>query len=321
MIQFKKHEKIDFDKWDQCIEQAINGLIYPYSFYLNQVSPSWNALVYGDYEAVMPLPGKTKYGIQYILQPVFVQQLGVFSSFPVDENLLNAFISAIPEQYWYVILNLNTFNPTSQNVKGASQLRKTYELDLIAPYQEIQKGYSGQTRRNIKKARKEKVFVTPNADPMPVIEAFKNNKGKRIASFPPTQYETLKHLIYSGIHRGDTRVYSAYSAQNSFCAGIVFFTSHKKTILIFSGSTPEARKNGAMSAIIDSYIREHAGKNITLDFEGSMDKNLARFYAGFGSKECVFLQIEINQFPLLLKPFAKWYFKAKQQQTLTDKTT
>lgn len=311
MIKFKKHNHLDFDKWDHCIENALNGLIYPYSFYLNQVSPSWDALVYGDYEAVMPLPGKTKYGINYILQPSFIQQLGVFSSFPVDEELLNAFITAIPKEYRYVILNLNTFNPTTPAVRGATHHRKTFELDLIAPYDEIRKGYSGQTRRNIKKAEKEKVFVTPNADPISVIEAFKNNKGKQISPFTPAQYESLKHLIYSGIHRGDTKVYSAYNAQNTFCAGIVFVKSHKKAILLFSGSTPEARENGAMSAIIDSFIREHAGQNITLDFEGSMEKNLARFYSGFGSKECVFLQIEINHFPFLLKPLAKWYFMAK----------
>ncbi len=314
MIVFKNHVHIDFDKWDHCIDNALNGMIYPYSFYLNQVSPSWDALVYGDYEAVMPLPGKTKYGIRYILQPPFVQQLGVFSSFPVDQQLMNAFLSAIPNDFRYIILNLNTFNPTTYNIKGATHRRKTYELDLIAPYEEIIKGYSSQTRKNIKKAQKEKVFVTPNADPLPVIETFRNNKGKQLASFTTSHYETLKHLIYSGIHRGDTKVYSAYNEQNTFCAGIIFFTSHKKTILVFSGSTAEARKNGAMSAIIDSFIRENTGKNITLDFEGSMEKNLARFYSGFGSKECVFLQIEINHFPLLLKPFAKWYFMAKKQR-------
>ncbi len=312
MIEFKKHTDIDFDKWDHCIENSLNGLIYPYSFYLNQVSPKWDALVYGDYEAVMPLPGKKKYGIAYILQPPFIQQLGVFSAFPADETLVNAFISAIPAQFRYIILNLNTYNPISSQIQGANQQRRTFELDLIAPYDEIRKGYSGQTIRNLKKAEKEKVFVTSNADPNPIIETFRENRGKNISHLKTSQYETLKHLIYSGIHRGNTKVYSAYNAQNTFCAGIVFFNSHKKSILIFSGSTPEARKNGAMTAIIDSYIQNHSGKNITLDFEGSMQNSLARFYSGFGSKECVFLQIEINNFPFLLKPIAKWYFLAKK---------
>jgi len=87
----------------------------------------------------------------------------------------------------------------------------------------------------------------------------------------------------------------------------VFFRSHNKVVWLFSGATGEARENGAMSLLTDDYIREHAGRELVLDFEGSLDKNLARFYRGFGSEECVFLRVQINRLPLLLKPFANAY--------------
>ncbi len=318
MIQYVEHDKIDFDKWDQCIDDSINGLIYPYSFYLNQVSPRWSALVMDDYKAVMPLTSKSKYGFHYIMQPPFVQQLGVFAQSPVSEVLLKSFINQIPKKYNYIIYNLNTFNPVS--IAGLKSLRKskTYELDLITSYEYLQNNYSSQIKRNIKKAQKNKVFITKHADPMPIIEAFRQNRGKSISQLGQQQYDTLKHLIYSGIYRGNTEIYSAYTAHNTFCAGIVFLTTHKKSILIFSGSTPEARENGAMSAIIDHYIKEHAGLNLTLDFDGSNQINLARFYAGFGSKECVFLQIEINHLPIILKPLAKLYsFIKKYRGTIS----
>ena len=312
MITYLQHQQIDYNKWDSCINHAINGIIYPYSFYLNQVSPGWEALIYGDYEAVMPLPVKKKWGVWYIIQPLFVQQLGVFSIQPVDENMIEAFLVAVPRKFRYVNIPLNTYNPLKSKEKYTTRPSKTYELDLISPYDQIQRGYSGQTRRNLKKAKQERVFIVRNTDPMPLIESFRKNRGKNISNLQESSYETLKHLIYSGIHRGDTQVYSAYSKQNTFCAGVVFFTSHKKSILIFSGSTSEARTNGAMTAIIDTFIQDHAGLNLTLDFEGSNEENLARFYAGFGSKECVFLQLEMQHFPLMIKPLVNMYLRLRK---------
>jgi hypothetical protein len=307
MVKYIPHSEIDFEKWDQCIENCLNGIIYPYSFYLDQVSPGWDALVSGDYEAVMPLPHRRKAGISYIFQPFFVQQLGVFSPQPVSKEMVSEFISNIPGKFRSVNYNLNTYNKTESSDHYHVRERSTYELDLISPYEDLRKNYSENTLRNLKKAEKSKVFVTRSSSPDEVIHAFRAYRGKKIKNLNNPEYLMLKHLIYSGIHRGNAMVYNAYTEQNNFCAGVVFFHSHRKSILIFSGNTPEAKKNGAMTAIIDQYIKDYAEKNITLDFEGSEDKNLARFYGGFGSKECLYLQLTINNFPLILKPLANWY--------------
>jgi hypothetical protein len=83
--------------------------------------------------------------------------------------------------------------------------------------------------------------------------------------------------------------------------------------MIFSGSSPDARKNGAMTAIIDAFIKDHAETNRILDFEGSNDQNLARFYAGFGSKECVYLQLEINRFPFFFRLILNIYLRSRNR--------
>ena len=46
-----------------------------------------------------------------------------------------------------------------------------------------------------------------------------------------------------------------------------------------------------MSAVIQHFIESHAEEKKILDFEGSMDPNLASFFKSFGSKEVVYLQI------------------------------
>ena len=78
-IKYLKHNQIDKQKWDSAIENAENGLVYALSWYLDIVSPNWDALVVGDYEQVMPVTHKRKYGIKYLIQPPFCQQLGFFS--------------------------------------------------------------------------------------------------------------------------------------------------------------------------------------------------------------------------------------------------
>ena len=308
MIKYLPYDEIDFDKWDQCIENSLNGIIYPYSFYLDQVSPGWDALIMGDYEAVMPLPHRSKAGISYIFQPFFVQQLGVFSPQPISQKMVNDFLNNIPGKFRFINYNLNTYNKIEPSDSFRVRERPTYELDLISTYDSIRNNYSENTRRNLKKAKKSRIFITRSSSPDEVIHTFRAHRGKKIKNINDPEYLMLKHLIYSGIHRGNAMVYNAYTEQNSFCAGVVFFHSHKKSILIFSGVTPEARKNGAMTAIIDQYIQDYSEKNITLDFEGSEDKNLARFYRGFGSKECLYLQLTINNFPLILKSLADGYF-------------
>ena len=77
-IQYLQQQQVDKIKWDQCIGNAANGLVYAYSFYLDAMAKHWDALVLGDYEAVMPLTWNKKYGVQYLYQPPFAAALGVF---------------------------------------------------------------------------------------------------------------------------------------------------------------------------------------------------------------------------------------------------
>ncbi len=44
------------------------------------MAKQWDALVWNDYEAVMPLTWNRKYGIAYLYQPFLTAQLGVFGN-------------------------------------------------------------------------------------------------------------------------------------------------------------------------------------------------------------------------------------------------
>lgn len=55
MILFRSHSEIDKEKWDACIRESANGMIYGYSWYLDIVSPGWAGLIEDAYTAVFPL--------------------------------------------------------------------------------------------------------------------------------------------------------------------------------------------------------------------------------------------------------------------------
>ena len=62
-----------------------------------------------------------------------------------------------------------------------------------------------------------------------------------------------------------------------------------------------------MPWMIDQFIRENAGTSSTLDFEGSNDANLGRFYAGFGSARVTYYRYRRNNLPFLLKVALSFY--------------
>ena len=155
-IQYLTQQQIIKEKWDHCIRQADNGLIYSFADYLDHMSVNWDGLVLGDYEAVMPLTWKEKYGIRYLYQPFLTAQLGVFGQH-IDAATVEAFVKSIPKQFRYIDIYLNHRNVYA--VKGFDIYQRTnYVLNLDKPYDLLQKQYRENIRRNVKKRNRQAVI-------------------------------------------------------------------------------------------------------------------------------------------------------------------
>jgi len=303
MIKYLFNEDIDRRKWDEAVARSYNGIVYAYSWYLDIVSPEWGALVKDDYKSMMPLTWRKKYGIHYLFQPFFTQQLGVFSIEKSDADLVQQFLAAIPEQFRFVEINLNTFNLFNPSNLSNISIKQnlTHELDLIESYENLAKNYSENLKRNLKKAESNKLQYLISNQPEPVVKLFRENRGAGIAMLKENDYRILIQLIYQAVHLGKASVINVLNNHNELCAGAFIIESNSKAVFLFSGLSAEGKNQSAMPFLIDSFIKQNAGKNMTFDFEGSNDVNLARFYKSFGSKECVYQQVKINRLPLPLK--------------------
>jgi len=305
MIRCLEHSSIDKTKWDACIRRSPGGMIYAHAWYLDMVSPGWQALVEGDYESIFPLTWRKKFGWQYLYQPYFTQQLGIFSAGKQPSaQTVSDFLAAIPPRFKLVEIQLNSGNTFHMDAGFTINERLTHHLDLSQPYEKIVSGYSQNLKRNIKEASAHEIELRFDADVSAIIQLLRQNKGAEISNLGDNDYRMAERIMHEAAARKLLTVIAAYH-EGKLCAGAVFLQSDHEYIFFFSATNEEARKTNAMSRIVDYFIRLHSAEEMKLDFEGSMDKNLARYYKSFGSKEVVYLQIRRNTLPA----YARWIKK------------
>jgi len=309
LIRHLIHADIDKSKWDECIKHSPNGLVYAYSWYLDIACPGWEALVEDDYTSILPLPMGKKYGYTYSYPPLFTQQLGVFSKQELSEEKVNEFISAIPSHYRYIEMHLNEQNIFHSRTFETRELI-TYTLDLNRPYAEIAASYSTQTKRNLKKALSSSLTIVQTPRPEKIIKLFRDNRGLQ-HELPFAFYTVLERLTEALLSKGVITPIGVNDKNNAMCAGAFFVKNKDRHIFLFSGANQNAYNSQAMTLLLNSYIEEHAEKPITFDFEGSMDKDLARFYSGFGSTKRTFLMIRKNTLPAPVKWIKEIQYKRK----------
>ncbi len=309
MIRFVKYKDIDKNKWDNCIADCYNSIIYAFSWYLDIVTLNkWDAFIADDYKAVMPLPSKKKFGIKYLYQPLFTQQLGVFSK-SFDELLINDFINITKEHFRFAEYNFNVGNINSY-IKENFIKNINLELNLEKPYADIFSSYSNNHKRNIKKAKENNISINYNVDFKSIIELFKKDKGARLNSFTNKSYIILNDLLTLLAEKGLIKSVGAFcpNEKEPIC-GVIFLKDNIRQIFLFSGNSLTAKETGVMHMLVDSYIEQCCKNEQILDFEGSNDENLARFYKGFGAEEKCYYSLRINNLPSITKRFLYLYKK------------
>lgn len=174
MIQYLHHSVIDKKKWDETISASVNGIIYACSWFLDIVSPGWDALVSGDYESVLPLTHTKKWGIRYLRQPFFTQQLGIFSRTHLTASLSDEFLRNVTDRFRLAEIHLNAFNKVDEGRYRVIR-RMNLELDLIPSYESLAGNYSQNTRRNLHKAFENNIELRRKVDPDELITLFREN--------------------------------------------------------------------------------------------------------------------------------------------------
>ncbi len=290
MIRHFKHSEIDLQKWDECIAQSTYGLVYALSWYLDIVSPEWEALVEDDYKAVMPLTWKKKFGVRYLRQPFFSQKLGAFSRDEMSDKRLGEFMSKAQSLFSFAEINLNASNDLAD-----ARRHDNFELSLAKGYEQLAASYHENTRRNLLRALKNNLEIVADVDVEKVISLFDSDRRQSLDSFDDSSYSVLRCLVEEAIRRGNGFVRGVASGgTNDVVTAAVFLNYGNKITFVFSGNSIEGKNMQAMTFLVDSVIKQYSDTEFLLDFEGSDNEGLARFYRGFGSESVKYSSLYFN---------------------------
>ena len=308
MILYLHHNQIDKAKWDATINEC--GNIYAFSWYLDMVHPDWESLVEDDYQSVMPLTGGKKFGVNYLFQPYFVQQLGVFSKSPLTAEKTEEFLNAIPKKYYFAEIRLNESNTFNEGFQGVEYHRNVL-LDLNQDYEAIRANYHQNTKRNLAKAEANNLQIIDTVIPYHVVALFTDNRGAYLDKWGDAEYARLTRLAQIAEKRRYAFMLGVTEkgVGELLCAAIFMKTANRITFL-FSGLKQQGKEKQAMTFLLDHVIQKFANQPITFDFEGSDDENLARFYLGFGGNEMKYPSYSFNR----LSPLGKGMLKIWKQR-------
>jgi len=182
---------------------------------------------------------------------------------------------------------------------GFSIHRSNYVLDLNKPYQTLFSNYRENIRRNIKKAEQLGCIIKKDFDVEEVITlAVQQMKAQNNES---TDNINRFRKLYQSLEEKKMTATYGITLNNELLASCVFFFSHNRAYYILVGNHPNGKTIGASHFLIDAFIRDHGGKEMVLDFEGSDISSLAFFYSSFGAEHEIYPAVKINRLPFYLK--------------------
>jgi hypothetical protein len=285
-IHYLKHAELDMQQWDACVQQSVNRLPYAMSWYLDAATDqSWDALVLGAYQAVLPVPVKGQLFFKKAYQPFFLQQLGLFYKDIADAQLLPAMLDELFARHKRIQLHLNTDNLPPE--KYIIKKRVTHHLNLNPSYDELIKQYSTQIKRNLKNARQHHLSIVHNVQPDDLLHMRRNFLSHVIKQGNQKEADTLRlgRIMQAAIDHQQGKIVGVQDAAGKLCAGIFLLSNDRCMIYLSAVSTDLGKDQHAMTFLLDDIFHQHANANIFFDFEGSMQPGLARYYKGFGGVE------------------------------------
>lgn len=269
MIRKIKYADIDFDKYQKCVETAVQNNSYADATILDHLCENWELLIFGDYDFVMPIPLKRKYGFQFVLMPLFCQQLGVFG-LEINPNIEQKFLKFLLKNYKIVYYAFNFQNDFGENL----EIRKNYFIDK-KPFALLRKNYFKGRKSTVKVAQYLN-FKEVNLDEN--IYFIKNNfKGLTKKNDLVKFFNYLKFLE----ERNSLKLFASFKEEQMTNLAIVISTENRFSLLGLVNDNDYRTDNGA-SFLIDRILRENI-EHTNFDFMGSTIRGIEVFFKSFGS--------------------------------------
>ncbi len=282
-VQYLEHHEIDQLQWDNCISNAVNHVICAQSWYLNTAWEDWTALVSPNYQYVMPLFPSRKWGIEYLCQPTFIFQSGVFSASHLNKEIVDLFLLAIPQRFKYIEIKLNILNQISK-IKGFEiQPAISYQLDLIKSFHHLVADFSLNTLQYLRNAKESSIFVNEELDALGFVRFIMLNENSHGKQLNERELSTIQRITSKAMGFGSGKILSAFTVDNTLAAAALFIGNGAKAIMLIAAESEEGKKQHALYMIVNYFIMTFNGSALTLDLGQSLNPRFKIFCSGFGA--------------------------------------
>jgi hypothetical protein len=290
-IRYIQRNEIDISKWDACVEAAPNGLIYARSWWLDEMANNWDALIVGDYKMIMPLTWRRKWGIRYLYQPAFSQQLGIISSHEVSAKDAQCFYTELQKMFRFAEINLNYLN-----IFEETALRQNFVLDINIDYAGIASRYKTDLKKNLHRSARAGFTYNSDIKNLAVVELFKHTYNSKI-KLSADSFSRLSNAVKIAEQKGMIVCRSVNDKDRNISAAVLCLKDTKRIYFLLSVIPADARVQRANHFLIDSLIREFSQQHLLLDFEGSDIEGIAYFYKLFGAINQAYPFLRFNNLP------------------------
>ena len=293
MIKRLKYEEVDWQKYQNCLEQSEQKIYSAEKKYLDVTSgKNWEVLVLNDYEAIMPVTYVKKFGFKIVVNPKLTQQLGVFSETDTCE-INEKFLEFLQKKYnvWYYAFNEKNvfFTPLKK--------RKNFILEPNV-YEEIYRKYSPKRKRKLRLNKGVKEFSEIN-DRVEFEEAEKfiilNMIGTKNIK------ETNKYLeVIKRFNELNVIDFHGFYYKSQLINLVAIYQEKYTSVLLGTYNMKNFVKLNGASNLIDFAIKKNVETKI-FDFEGGDLPNMEEYFRGF--------RAEYKTYPIIKN--SKWFIVKK----------
>lgn len=292
MIVYHKNKEIDREQWDNCVKNSPGVKPYAFSWYLDIMAPGWQALVDDDYDSVFPVPGISRFGIQYVTTPAYVQQLGAFSPDKPASKAVIEFLEYMPDMYRYIDLCIG------QEIHFAGYKiteKANFELDLSKSYEKIWESFSPDCKKNIEASSKKKFEFVSDIKPDEIIDLAIMNNLKKLRRIEIRDYQRLKILMNFCLKNKKGRIIGVRATKKRLSFGIFIIETHGRKTLAFLINTQESISKRLSYSILNELIKTYSSTRAILDFAGSSISSVESIIESFGCINVPYYRIYRNR--------------------------
>ena len=281
--------------------------IYSMWWWLDAVvgKDNWDIIISdkgGAISASMPICYKKKRGL-IITQPLLTQTNGIWIDYPKNQKITSkiaferkVIVDIIDKlekfgiNYYSQHFHYNFTNWLPFYWKGFNQTtRYTYVIEDTSDEDELFKNIDSTTRNLIRKAEKV-VKVEKGLD---IQKFYKINKMTfdRKGMEVPYHLELVKRIDKACADRKQREILYAQDEDGNIHAAIYLVWDKMSIYYIMGGINPDYKNTNATSLLLWEGIKLAGKMKLKFDFEGSMNKDIEKFFSTFGAIQKPFYTI------------------------------